>query len=64
MIAVFVEVPGGDNYRVAALRVAATAELNQPLSDRHLRFLGEEERLDVAYHQPDRLGDLLFNWFD
>jgi hypothetical protein len=64
MTAVFVEVPGGDNYRVAGLRVAEAAELNQPLTDRHLRCLSEEERRDVAYHQLDRVGDLLFNWFD
>jgi len=27
-------------------------------------MLTDEERRDVAYHQPERLGDLLFNWFD
>lgn len=62
--AVFVDVPGGTIYRRAGLRVATTAELNQPLNDRHLHLLTEEERRDVAYHQPSRLGDLLFNWFD
>ncbi|MEV2238416.1 hypothetical protein [Micromonospora sp. NPDC049891] len=62
--AVFVDVPGGDIYRRAGLRVATTAELNQPLHERHLHLLTKEERRDVAYHQPSRLGDLLFNWFD
>jgi hypothetical protein len=62
--AVFVDVPGGDIYRRAGLRVATKAELNQPLNDRHLHLLTEEERREVAYHQPGRLGDLLFNWFD
>ncbi|MFI5835843.1 hypothetical protein ACIA5A_19445 [Micromonospora sp. NPDC051300] len=62
--AVFVDVPGGVVYRRAGLRVATAAELNQPLDDRHLRRLTAEERRDVAYHQPSRLGDLLFNWFD
>ncbi|MBQ1026120.1 hypothetical protein KBX00_17305 [Micromonospora sp. C95] len=62
--AVFVDVPGGDIYRRAGLRVATRAELNQPLHERHLHLLTEDERRDVAYHQPSRLGDLLFNWFD
>nr|WP_258544550.1 hypothetical protein [Micromonospora provocatoris] len=62
--AVFVDVSGGETYRRAALRLATAAELNQPLEDRHLSLLAEEERKDVAYHQPSRLGDLLFNWFD
>ncbi|MFE9957187.1 hypothetical protein [Micromonospora sp. NPDC005299] len=62
--AVFVDVAGGDIYRPAGLRVATAADLNQPLNDRHLPSLTEEERREVAYHQPSRLGDLLFNWFD
>ena len=62
--AVFIDVPGGEIYRRAALQLATTAELNQPLEERHLNLLTEEERQDVAYHQPSRLGDLLFNWVD
>ncbi|MFV2104828.1 hypothetical protein [Micromonospora sp. LOL_024] len=62
--AVLVDVPDGDIYHRAGLRVATRAELNQPLHERHLHLLTEEERRDVAYHQPSRLGDLLFNWFD
>nr|WP_205809446.1 hypothetical protein [Micromonospora sp. HNM0581] len=62
--AVFVDVPGGDIYRRAGLRVTTRAELDQPLHERHLHLLTEDERRDVAYHQPSRLGDLLFNWFD
>ncbi|WP_238672659.1 hypothetical protein [Micromonospora alfalfae] len=41
----------------------ATAELEQPIEDRSLRLLTDEERRDVTYHRPGRLGDLLFNWF-
>ncbi|MBQ1051944.1 hypothetical protein KBX50_26230 [Micromonospora sp. C51] len=61
---VFVDVPGRNIYRRTGLRVATRAELNQPLHERHLHLLTEEERRDFAYHQPSRLGDLLFNWFD
>lgn len=60
----FVDVPAGNSFSEAGLRVAKAAELIQPPSDNDLRFLTEDERRDVAYHQPDRLGDLLFNWFD
>ncbi|RGC65530.1 hypothetical protein C5N14_28410 [Micromonospora sp. MW-13] len=60
----FVDVPAGNSFSEAGLRVATAAELIQPLSDSDLRFLTEDERRDVAYHRPDRLGDLLFNWFD
>ncbi|MEU4780384.1 hypothetical protein [Micromonospora sp. NPDC023633] len=60
----FVDVPAGDAFRQAGLRVATAAELAQPLGDRHVRLLAEDECRDVAYHQPGRLGDLLFNWFD
>ncbi|GIJ13294.1 hypothetical protein ACFFMR_05165 [Micromonospora andamanensis] len=51
-------------FNAAVFLVATRAELNQPLHERHLHLLTEEERRDVAYHQPSRLGDLLFNWFD
>ncbi|MET8088514.1 hypothetical protein [Micromonospora sp. NPDC005237] len=60
----FADVPGREIYRRAGLRVAAAAELEQPIEDRYLRLLTDEERRDVTYHRPGRLGDLLFNWFD
>ncbi|KXK60409.1 hypothetical protein AWW66_19185 [Micromonospora rosaria] len=60
----FVDVPGEEIYRRAGLRVATAAEVDQPIHDRYLRLLAAEERRDVTYHRPERLGDLLFNWFD
>ncbi|MET7708379.1 hypothetical protein [Micromonospora sp. NPDC005413] len=60
----FADVPDGEIYRRAGLRVATAAELEQPIEDRSLRLLTDEERRDVTYHRPGRLGDLLFNWFD
>lgn len=60
----FADVPGREIYRRAGLRVATAAELEQPIEDQSLRLLTDEERRDVIYHRPDRLGDLLFNWFD
>ncbi|MFG3604857.1 hypothetical protein [Micromonospora chersina] len=61
---VFAEVPRGEIYRRAGLRVATAAELEQPIEDRHLRVLTDDERQDIAYHRPGCLGHLLFNWFD
>jgi hypothetical protein len=64
LAAAFVDVPGGDTFSQAGLRVATAAELHQPLDEPHLKWLAPEEARDVGYHQPSRLGDLLFNWFD
>jgi hypothetical protein len=62
--AAFVDVPGCDTFSQAGLQIATAAELHQPLDARHLKRLAPEELRDVGYHQPSRLGDLLFNWFD
>jgi hypothetical protein len=61
---VFAAVPGSGVFSERGFHVASPAELNEPLSERHLHALTTEERRDVAYHRPSRLGDLLFNWFD
>jgi hypothetical protein len=60
----FAEVPGPEAFARRGFRVATAAEMEQPLLPAHLRFLTGEVRRDVAYHRPDRLGHLLFNWFD
>ncbi|MER5326899.1 hypothetical protein [Streptosporangium roseum] len=61
---VFVAVPGSEVFSERGFQVASQADLNEPLSERHLQALAADERRDVAYHCPSRLGDLLFNWFD
>jgi hypothetical protein len=60
----FVDVSDGSVFSQAGFRVATAAELDQPLTEKHLQALAEDERRDAIYHQPSRLGDLLFNWFD
>jgi hypothetical protein len=60
----FADVPGGEVFAERGFQVADADELNAPLSERHLQALTADERRDVAYHRPPRLGDLLFNWFD
>ncbi|MCA2216298.1 hypothetical protein [Jidongwangia harbinensis] len=62
--AVFADVPGSEVFSTRGFSVADQAELNEPLTERHLQELAADERRDVAYHRPPRLGDLLFNWFD
>jgi hypothetical protein len=64
LTATFVNVPAGEIFSRAGFQVAMPTELDQPVKDEHLQLLAEDERRDVLYHQPDRLGDLLFNWFD
>ena len=61
---VFADVPGSEFFAGRGFHVAGPAELNAPLSGHHLRALAADERRDVAYHDPPRLGDLLFNCFD
>jgi hypothetical protein len=61
---VFVAVPGIGVFSERGFRVAGPAELNEPLKERHLHALLADERRDLAYHRPSRLGDLLFGWFD
>ncbi|GIF08951.1 hypothetical protein [Actinoplanes siamensis] len=61
---VFAAVPGSGVFSERGFQVASPAQLNEPLSEHHLHALTADERRDVAYHRPSRLGDLLFNWFD
>ena len=61
---VFAAVPGGGVFSERGFQVAGPAQLNEPLDERHLHALAADERRDVTYHRPSRLGDLLFNWFD
>lgn len=60
----FVHVPHGEVFERAGFRFADPADLHQPLQEEHLRSLAEDEQKDAAYHQPTRVGDVLFNWFD
>lgn len=60
----FASVPRSGVFSEHGFHVACPQQLNEPLSERHLRALAADERRDVAYHGPARLGDLFFNWFD
>lgn len=64
VITAFADVPGDEVFSRAGLRVAGAADLEQPLRREHLRHLAEDEQREATGHRADRLGDLLFNWFD
>jgi hypothetical protein len=60
----FREVPRGDLFRLAGLRVAAPADMERPLTDELVAGFADGEAREVAHHRPARVGDILFNWFD
>ncbi|MEQ7008521.1 hypothetical protein ABN028_20315 [Actinopolymorpha sp. B17G11] len=60
----FGEVPAPGSYRQAGLAVADADVLRAPLRPEHVERLSDLQRADVRYHQPESVGDLLFNWFD
>jgi hypothetical protein len=64
LVAPFREVPRGDLFGLAGLRVATPAELERPLTHDQAAALAEAELRDIAYHGPLRVGDAIFNWFD
>jgi len=64
LTASFQTVPGSDLFTAAGLHVAAPTELERPLTHSDTTALTQDERTDIAYHRPARIGDALFNWFD
>lgn len=60
----FVTVAGAEIFLANGFAVANPLDLAAPLSDRHLLSLKNNEAEQVRYHQPDRVGDVVFNWFD
>lgn len=60
----FVDLPHPGPFLAAGFTVLTTEQLSEALTAEHLAALGAAERADVAYHRPERVGDLLFNWFD
>jgi hypothetical protein len=44
--------------------VATTDELERPVRSSDLDDLTPSEVRDIDYHRPERVGDVIFNWFD
>ncbi len=60
----FVEVLGADLFSAAGFLPLPVATLEEALANHHLDDLSEEEAAQVRYHRPQRVGEVLFNWFD
>lgn len=45
-------------------RLLSTLELNRPLIGSDLADLADPERAQVRYWQPERVGDVIFNYWD
>ncbi|WP_146099716.1 hypothetical protein [Kineococcus xinjiangensis] len=59
----FMPVPEGHLFTMAGLRVAAPEELDAPF-EADVTSWPKLERDDIKYHKPERVGDVLFSWFD
>lgn len=60
----FVAVVSPASFVHSGFHVAREELLGSVLSEQHLAALGQAEASHVRYHQPTRVGDVIFNWFD
>ncbi|GAB3927934.1 hypothetical protein GCM10029976_024870 [Kribbella albertanoniae] len=60
----YCEVPGAATFVVAGFVVGTPEELNASVVDEHLVGLSKADLVDVKYHEPRTVGQILFNWFD
>lgn len=60
----FLDVPAPDVFGLHGFTVTDVAEVARDVHEADVVDLLPEERADVRYHRPDRIGDVLFNRFD
>ena len=60
----FVTVAGVEVFLANGFAVADPLDLSASLTEGDLLLLKDEEAEQVRYHGPDRVGDVVFNWFD
>lgn len=60
----FVDIPSPRSFEASGFVVATAEDLNAQLAEQHMTALSANERDDVDYHRPERVGDLVYNWFD
>lgn len=60
----FVAVPHPNIFVSAGFAVADVDVLAAELSQRDLVHLSDHDAAQVRYHNPGRVGDVIFNWFD
>lgn len=60
----YLDVPGCGSFEAAGFIPARASAMEAPLRGLDLAGLNEHEAQQVRYHRPDRVGDVVFNWFD
>jgi hypothetical protein len=60
----YLPVPEPAIFRDQGFTAVSVADLERELVEADLEQLSKWERRDVKYHEPARVGDVLFNWFD
>ncbi len=60
----YVDLPHAAAFDLVGLRVARADELEEALTDDHLRALPAQETEQVRYHRASRVGEVLVSWFD
>lgn len=53
-----------DPFRTAGFRLLEADELATPMTRADVTALASTELAEIGYHQPERAGDALFNWWD
>ncbi|GAA3154321.1 hypothetical protein [Streptomyces echinatus] len=56
--------PWGAGFEVAGFRCLLADHLNTPMSRLDVTGLAEAELMQIRYWRPEKLSDLLFNWWD
>ena len=60
----FVDLEAPESFRSAGFVVPTAEDLLKPLVSADLLHLSPAERRSIEYFRPDRVGDIVFNWFD
>lgn len=60
----YTDVPAAEVFAECGLAVARPKDMQRLLTDAALRHLSPDEAEQARHHRPDRVGDVLFTWFD
>jgi hypothetical protein len=60
----FLDMPAARVFQKSGFIVPSAFDLERDLTSADVADLSRGELEDIAYHQPRRVGDVVFNWFD
>lgn len=60
----FCKVPHLEIFVAEGFQVVSVDLMTSGLRTDDVAALGADEQAEITYHRPDRVGDVLFNWFD